>query len=180
MSGSIPISLGNLSNLESLDLSFNQLSGSIPSSLGALSNLVNLWLRENQLSGSIPISLGNLSNLQVLSLSAGNDELCAPNDEAFQAWLKNIGELRWTGPTCSGAGLAPADQAAFDSLAVGKQIVNADSGDRLIFLSPGRVREFDQGESYDGDYRYENTGENTGTLTYTYDVTGNNPTSKSR
>ena len=83
MSGSIPISLGNLSNLEALDLSFNQLSGSIPSSLGALSNLVNLWLRENQLSGSIPISLGNLSNLQVLSLSGGNDELCAPNDEAF-------------------------------------------------------------------------------------------------
>ena len=107
LSGSIPSSLGNLSNLEALDLSFNQLSGSIPSSLGALSNLVNLWLRENQLSGSIPISLGNLSNLQVLSLSAGNDELCAPNDEAFQAWLKSIGELVWTGPTCTADAVQP-------------------------------------------------------------------------
>ena len=73
------------------------------------------------------------------------------------------------------AGLAPADQAAFDSLAVGKQIVNPVSDDRLVFLSPGRIREFDQGESFDGDYQYVNTGEDTGTLTYTYDVTGNNP-----
>ncbi len=73
------------------------------------------------------------------------------------------------------AGLAPADQAAFDSLAVGKQIVAQGSDDRLVFLSPGRIRELFQGESYDGDYQYENTGENTGTLTYTYDVTGNNP-----
>ena len=119
LSGSIPSSLGNLSNLEALDLSFNQLSGSIPSSLGALSNLVNLWLRENQLSGSIPSSLGNLSNLQVLSLSAGNDELCAPNDEAFQAWLKSIGELRWTGPTCTAD--AVGDQTYyFPHLAVGE------------------------------------------------------------
>ena len=73
------------------------------------------------------------------------------------------------------AGLAPADQAAFDSLAVGKQIVNPVSDDRLVFLSPGRIREFDQGESYDGDYQYVNTGGNMGALTYTYDVTGNNP-----
>ena len=78
-------------------------------------------------------------------------------------------------PAAPGAGLAPADQAAFDSLAVGKQIVNPVSDGRLVFLSPGRIREFDQGESYDGDYQYVNTGENTGTLTYTYDVTGNTP-----
>ena len=78
-------------------------------------------------------------------------------------------------PAAPGAGLAPADQAAFDSLAVGKQIVSPVSDGRLVFLSPGRIREFDQGESFDGDYQYVNTGENTGTLTYTYDVTGNNP-----
>ena len=73
------------------------------------------------------------------------------------------------------AGLAPADQAAFDSLAVGKQIVDTVFDARVIFLSPGRVREIFQGESFDGDYQYENTGGNMGTLTYTYDVTGNNP-----
>ena len=84
-----------------LHLRENQLSGSIPNSLGTLFNLQELFLSGNQLSGSIPSSLGTLSNLQVLSLSAGNDELCAPNDEAFQAWLKSIGDLRWTGPTCT-------------------------------------------------------------------------------
>ena len=46
-----------------LNLLRNQLSGSIPSSLGNLSNLEVLSLGSNQLSGSIPSSLGNLSNL---------------------------------------------------------------------------------------------------------------------
>ena len=60
-----------------------------------------LDLRSNRLSGSIPGSLGNLSIFESLWLSPGNDELCAPNDEAFQAWLKSIGDLNWTGPTCT-------------------------------------------------------------------------------
>ena len=107
--------------------------------------------------------------------SAGEYRLIADISIDGERGLYSSNILTKAGTDPEPAGLAPADQAAFDSLAVGKQIVNADSGDRLIFLSPGRVREFDQGESYDGDYRYESTGENTGTLTYTYDVTGNNP-----
>ena len=50
MSGEIPAELANLSNLEDLDLSFNQLSGEIPAELG---NLPNLSLDGNQLSGRI-------------------------------------------------------------------------------------------------------------------------------
>ena len=72
------------------------------------------------------------------------------------------------------SGHAPADQAAFDRLVSGKQ-VGADANNRLVFLSPGRLREYDVGTPYDGDYGYVNTGSNTGTLTYTYDVTGNDP-----
>ena len=68
MSGKIPAELGNLPNLEDLDLSGNQLSGEIPAELGNLPNLEDLELRRNQLSGEIPAELGNLSKLEYLDL----------------------------------------------------------------------------------------------------------------
>ena len=61
--GSLPESLGNLTNLVELDLRYNELTGAIPESLGNLTNLVNLNLRYNNLSGPIPESLTNLTNL---------------------------------------------------------------------------------------------------------------------
>ena len=69
LTGSIPSSLGSLTNLENLNLYYNQLTGSIPSSLGSLTNLERLVLRDNQLTGSIPPSLGSLTNLERLNLS---------------------------------------------------------------------------------------------------------------
>ena len=68
MSGEIPAELANLSNLEDLDLSDNQLSGEIPAELGNLSNLEDLDLSDNQLGGEIPAELGNLPNLRLLFL----------------------------------------------------------------------------------------------------------------
>lgn len=68
LSGTIPTSLGGLSKLTALRLWNNKLSGKIPSSLGNLSNLVQLHLQLNQLTDSIPRSIANLSNLQVLYL----------------------------------------------------------------------------------------------------------------
>ena len=114
---------------------------------------------------------------QVCSLSpdsAGEYRLVADISIGGERGLYSSNILTKAGTDPEPAGLAPADQAAFDDLAVGKQIVVPGVGS-VIFLSPGRIREFDQGESYDGDYQYVNTGENMGTLTYTYDVTGNNP-----
>ncbi len=73
------------------------------------------------------------------------------------------------------AGFAPADQAAFDSVFVGKQIVQDAFNYRLVFIGPGRVREIDGGESSEGNSGYVRTGPDTGTLTYTYDATGNDP-----
>jgi Leucine-rich repeat (LRR) protein len=68
LTGPIPSSLGNLSELEILYLFSNQLTGRIPSSVGGLSQLLFLSLDTNQLTGPIPSSLGDLSKLQALYL----------------------------------------------------------------------------------------------------------------
>ncbi|GAB3497897.1 hypothetical protein GCM10027341_18680 [Spirosoma knui] len=88
LSGSIPASLGSLANLQTLLLSTNQLSGSIPVSLGSLTNLQNLTLGDNQLSGSIPASLGNLTNLRILALQ--NNQLSG----SIPVSLGNLTNLR--------------------------------------------------------------------------------------
>ena len=67
--GNIPAELGNLANLESLDLSGNQLTGDIPPWLGNLAKIHVLYISDNQLTGGIPSELGNLANLWELDLS---------------------------------------------------------------------------------------------------------------
>ncbi|KAJ8619230.1 hypothetical protein MRB53_015416 [Persea americana] len=69
ISGRIPSDLGNLTNLVSLDLYLNGFTGPIPDTLGRLSKLRFFRLNNNSLSGSIPMSLTNISALQVLDLS---------------------------------------------------------------------------------------------------------------
>ena len=119
--GSIPAELGQLSELEILALQNNSLSGPIPAELGQLSELEILVLHDNSLSGPVPAELGQLSRLQSLSLEnnsltgqlprsfmqldslqyfdfAGQD-LCAPSDDEFQAWLRSV--LNAMGPTCT-------------------------------------------------------------------------------
>ena len=69
LTGSIPVELGNLTNLTGLYLSDNELTGSIPVELGNLTNLTGLYLSDNELTGSIPAELGKLTSLTSLSLS---------------------------------------------------------------------------------------------------------------
>ncbi len=113
ISGSLPTQLGNLSNLTRLALNRNSLTGSIPSQLGNLPNLSIIGLARNSLSGTLPASLGNLSGLTKLSLhdntalsgalpdgfvnmdgmqrlAIARTGLCAPDTEAFDAWLETV------------------------------------------------------------------------------------------
>ena len=60
MSGEIPENIGNLTQLDTLNLAFNQLSGEIPESIGSLINLNYLYLYKNKLGGTIPDIICNI------------------------------------------------------------------------------------------------------------------------
>ena len=68
LTGTIPPELGNLNNLERLNLTRNQLTGDIPPELSLLTNLQLLALGGNQLTGPIPTWLVNITNLEELYL----------------------------------------------------------------------------------------------------------------
>ncbi|HTN09009.1 T9SS type A sorting domain-containing protein [Agriterribacter sp.] len=68
LEGSLPASLGNLTEISDLYLSSNNLSGTIPNSIGNLAALAFLYLNNNKLEGSIPASIGNATALRELHL----------------------------------------------------------------------------------------------------------------
>ncbi len=96
LSGPIPPELRNLGKLRDLSLSDNFLSGPIPSEIGNLSSLKFLFLDGNELIGQIPRSFMQLDSLEQFYF--GGQNLCAPSDDEFQMWLRNI--PRKFGPTC--------------------------------------------------------------------------------
>ena len=69
----------------------------------------------------------------------------------------------------TGEMFAPADEAAFNDLFVGKRVVTNYPTVYADFVSPGRFRETEGADTYTGSYTYRNTGSNTGTLTFNYD-----------
>jgi Leucine-rich repeat (LRR) protein len=86
--------LGSLANLQSLDLSSNQLSGGLPAQFGSLANLQTLYLDSNPLKGSLPLTLTALTHLT--TFADYNTLLCDPRDAAFQAWRASV--TGWTSP----------------------------------------------------------------------------------
>lgn len=67
--GQIPPEFGQLTSLKILNLRANSHTGSIPSSFGQLDNLEELYLRTNFLTGPIPPELGDMDNLEILNLN---------------------------------------------------------------------------------------------------------------
>ncbi|KAF8411546.1 hypothetical protein HHK36_004100 [Tetracentron sinense] len=76
LSGQLVPQLGQLKNLQYLELYSNNISGQIPSDLGNLTSLVSLDLYLNNFTGPIPDTLGKLSKLRFLDLS--NNRLSGP------------------------------------------------------------------------------------------------------
>ncbi|KAL8048922.1 hypothetical protein ABFX02_07G098900 [Erythranthe guttata] len=72
LTGSIPIEVGSLISLASLDFSNNRLSGLIPDSLGKCVSLEQLYLESNLFEGQIPQGLSSSMGLTNLDLSRNN------------------------------------------------------------------------------------------------------------
>ncbi|XP_008240709.2 PREDICTED: probable LRR receptor-like serine/threonine-protein kinase At4g36180 [Prunus mume] len=105
LSGSIPLFLGNLSQLQFILISNNLLSGEIPHFWNNMPSLRCIDLSNNSLSGTIPRSLGSLTSLEFLGLSSNNFSGEVP-------FLKNctylnildLGDNKFSGPILASIG----------------------------------------------------------------------------
>lgn len=141
ISGKIPEELGNLTNLVSLDLYMNKLSGPIPTTLGKLAKLRFLRLNNNTLTGTIPRSLTTVMTLQVLDLS--NNQLTGdiPVDGSFSLFTPisfNNNRLNAL-PVSPPPPISPTLTASSGNSATGAIAGGVAAGAALLFAAPAIV-----------------------------------------
>lgn len=141
ISGKIPEELGNLTNLVSLDLYMNKLSGPIPTTLGKLAKLRFLRLNNNTLTGTIPRSLTTVTTLQVLDLS--NNQLTGdiPVDGSFSLFTPisfNNNRLNAL-PVSPPPPISPTLTASSGNSATGAIAGGVAAGAALLFAAPAIV-----------------------------------------
>ena len=89
---------GELNNLYDLSLGDNGFDGEVPSELGNLIGLFHLSLDLNaELTGPLPQTLTSITDLY--SLYFLDTGLCAPLNDSFQAWFRDITDRE--GVNCS-------------------------------------------------------------------------------
>nr|BAK04450.1 predicted protein [Hordeum vulgare subsp. vulgare] len=89
--GEIPASLGRLRRLQRLDLSSNSFSGMLPVNLSSCISMTEMMLRNNKLGGRIPAELGDkLTSLQVVSLRNNSFTGFIPASLANLSYLQNL------------------------------------------------------------------------------------------
>jgi Leucine-rich repeat (LRR) protein len=106
LTGNIPSALGGLPALATLNLSFNSLNGGIPAALGGLGTLVELYLSHNQLAGAIPAEMATLAALETLVLKRNS---LSGNIPAALGGLSNLYYLDLSENSLTGA--IPAELA---------------------------------------------------------------------
>ncbi|KAJ6945286.1 receptor-like protein EIX2 [Populus alba x Populus x berolinensis] len=72
LSGKVPLSLKNCTQLVTLDFTVNNFRGNLPTWMGKLSSMKILNLHANQFDGQIPVEFCDLPSLQVLDLAYNN------------------------------------------------------------------------------------------------------------
>ncbi|EOY19927.1 Receptor like protein 6, putative [Theobroma cacao] len=89
LSGTIPECLGSFNaSLSVLNLKMNNFSGTIPSRFAEDCGLKNININSNRLEGTLPRSMVNCRNIEVLDL--GNNMM----NDTFPHWLGNLSELQ--------------------------------------------------------------------------------------
>uniref|UniRef100_A0ACD6AQL9 Uncharacterized protein n=1 Tax=Avena sativa TaxID=4498 RepID=A0ACD6AQL9_AVESA len=86
LTGDIPLEIGQLKSLYSLNLSFNDLTGQIPISICNLTNLYVLDLSDNNLTGAIPSALNSLHFLSRFNISNNDLEGPIPSGGQFDTF----------------------------------------------------------------------------------------------
>ncbi|KAL2339315.1 hypothetical protein Fmac_013761 [Flemingia macrophylla] len=90
LAGQLSGDIGSLSELETLDLSYNKdLTGPLPQSIGELKKLTTLILIGCSFNGPIPDSIGNLQELLFLSLNSNSFSGPIPHS------IGNLSKLHW-------------------------------------------------------------------------------------
>ncbi|KAL7103863.1 hypothetical protein ACP275_08G206300 [Erythranthe tilingii] len=89
-SGKIPREIGNLKFLQVLNLGGNYLNGVIPTEIGNLQNLAQFGTERNQITGTIPLGIFNISSLQFLVLHTNQMSGDLPKDIGNLTQLKQF------------------------------------------------------------------------------------------
>lgn len=131
LTGPIPPAITKLTSLTFLRLDWNSLSGPVPTFLSQLRNLNYLNLAFNRLSGTLPPSLGSLSKLTYMDLS--RNSLTGPIPSTFGNLPRNIFGILLSHNDLSGPVPASLGALNFSTLDLSR---NRFQGDARFLLGP--------------------------------------------
>ena len=89
LEGELSSSIGNLINLQILNIGNNDWQGDLPESIFDLSQLRELWMLNGGFSGSLSASIGNLTNLEILAVGGNIFSGPLPNE------IGSLSNLYW-------------------------------------------------------------------------------------
>ena len=88
--GELPVSMGLLTTLESLFVTYSDASGRIPTEIGLLTRLTDLYLSHNRLSGTIPRQIWSLTNMRSLALGGNKLTGTLPTEIGWMTDLRYL------------------------------------------------------------------------------------------
>ena len=111
VTGKLPTSLGVLTGLQNVDMSYSSINGPIPTSIGSLVSLTKLKLSNSAITGTIPSQVSGMTNLVVMDFSISQVKGSIPSTISALTKLQSI-----TMQSCSITGSIPLSITTMKSL----------------------------------------------------------------